>query len=78
MKMSLRAGLLVAAGLAMSASSVMAADLPCNTARVIVPWGAGGESDILGRVAVEAANRLGAKPQLQVVTISGQGGIKGL
>jgi tripartite-type tricarboxylate transporter receptor subunit TctC len=44
---------------------------------VIVPWGAGGESDILARIAVEAANRLVGEPNLQVVTISGQGGVKG-
>jgi tripartite-type tricarboxylate transporter receptor subunit TctC len=54
-----------------------AVDIPCNTARVIVPWGAGGESDILMRLVNEAYNRLGGKPQVQVVTISGQGGIKG-
>ncbi len=54
-----------------------AVEMPCNTARLIVPWGAGGESDILMRVLLEGYNRLGGEPQMQVVTITGQGGIKG-
>ncbi|MBI4183931.1 MAG: tripartite tricarboxylate transporter substrate binding protein [Proteobacteria bacterium] len=58
-------------------SPAAAVEIPCNTARVIVPWAAGGESDIISRLFTEAANRLGAKPQLQVVNISGQGGNKG-
>jgi len=80
MKRTIRTAMVLAAGLAIpgfAAVPAQAVDIPCNTARVIVPWGAGGESDILMRIATEAANRLGAKPQLQVVTISGQGGIKG-
>ena len=52
-------------------------DLPCKTARVIVPFGAGGGSDVLARVIVDGANRLGAEPQLQVVNITGQGGTLG-
>ena len=71
------AAAVVGATMTFGASAAYAADLPCRTARVIVPWGAGGESDLLGRMAVDAANRLGAKPQLQIVTIGGQGGIKG-
>jgi len=80
MKRTISAVAALAAGVAfagLTTSSAYAADIPCNTARLIVPWGAGGESDILMRITNEAFNRLGGKPQMQVVTISGQGGIKG-
>jgi len=80
MKRTLRTAVVLAAGLAipgLAAVPAYAVDIPCNTARVIVPWGAGGESDILFRIVSDAANRNGAKPELQVVTIPGQGGIKG-
>ncbi len=55
----------------------VAVELPCRTAKLIVPWGPGGGTDIIFRIVVEAANKAGAKPQLQVVNISGQGGNKG-
>ena len=80
MKPTFRAAAVITAGLAftgLTAASAAAVEIPCNTARLIVPWGAGGESDILMRIVNEAYNRLGGKPQVQVVTISGQGGIKG-
>lgn len=54
-----------------------AADLPCRTAKLIVPWGAGGGTDVIFRQFVESANAAGAKPQIQVVNIGGQGGNKG-
>ena len=38
---------------------------------------AGGGTDVIFRTFVEAANKAGAKPELQVVNISGQGGNKG-
>lgn len=69
----------VAAGFAVTiaASAVGAADLPCSIARLIVPWPPGGDTDIIYRSVVDAANRGGAKPQLQVVNSAGQGGTKG-
>ena len=54
-----------------------AADIPCGTAKLIVPWGAGGGTDVIFRLVVDAANKAGAKPQLQVVNVPGQGGNKG-
>lgn len=81
MKRTLRtAAILAVAGIVctgLTAVPAGAVDIPCNNARLIVPWGAGGETDILYRIVADAANRNGAKPQLQVVTIPGQGGIKG-
>lgn len=65
------------AALGIAAGAAQAVELPCNTARVLVAWSPGGETDILSRLIVDAANRLGAEPQLQVVNIGGQGGMKG-
>ncbi|WP_417604937.1 Bug family tripartite tricarboxylate transporter substrate binding protein [Primorskyibacter flagellatus] len=53
------------------------AEFPCQTARVIVPYGAGGGSDVHARILVDAANRVGSEPQLQVINITGQGGNTG-
>ena len=60
-----------------STTPVIAADLSCNTARLIVPWGAGGGTDVIYRIVANAVNESGAKPRLQVVNIGGQGGNKG-
>ncbi|HXF53404.1 MAG TPA: tripartite tricarboxylate transporter substrate binding protein [Hyphomicrobiaceae bacterium] len=54
-----------------------AVELPCSTAKFIIPWAAGGDTDIIMRGIAEAANKAGAKPQLQVINIAGQGGTKG-
>lgn len=67
----------LAAALAVPTGPSAAQDIPCNTARLIVPWGAGGGTDVIFRTFVEAANKAGADPQLQVVNIPGQGGNKG-
>jgi len=52
-------------------------DFPCGTAKLIVPWGPGGGTDVIFRIISEAVNKTGFKPQLQVVNIGGQGGNKG-
>jgi tripartite-type tricarboxylate transporter receptor subunit TctC len=54
-----------------------APNIPCKTAKLIVPWGAGGGTDVLFRIFAETANKSGIKPQLQVVNMGGQGGNKG-
>jgi len=63
--------------LAATAAIPAKAEIPCGTAKLIVPWGAGGGTDVIFRILVEAANKHGAKPQIQVVNIGGQGGNKG-
>jgi tripartite-type tricarboxylate transporter receptor subunit TctC len=50
---------------------------PCSTARLIVPWKAGGATDVIYRIMANAVNESGGKPGLQVVNVSGQGGNKG-
>ena len=50
---------------------------PCSTAKVIVPWGAGGDTYIIFKVFEEVVNKLNPDHQLQLVNIPGQGGNKG-
>lgn len=70
---------LAAAALAAAvvASGAAGAEIPCGAAKLIVPWGAGGGTDVIFRILVDSANKHGAKPQIQVVNIGGQGGNKG-
>lgn len=65
----------VAAGAVTNGATAL--EIPCRTAKLIVPWGAGGGTDVIFRVFVEAANKHGADPEIQVVNIGGQGGNKG-
>jgi len=67
----------IAVTMALTPIQAKAAEMPCGTARLIVPWGAGGDTDVLFRIFAEIANKHGAEPQLQVVNIGGQGGNKG-
>ena len=66
-----------ALGLAGAAAPAAAAEIPCSTARMIVPWNAGGDTDIVFRLVINAINDSNLKPKLQVVNIGGQSGNKG-
>ena len=66
-----------AAFMALGTTAIAAPDIPCSTARLVVPYGAGGGSDLQARVIADAYNKLGYEPQLQVINITGQGGNKG-
>jgi tripartite-type tricarboxylate transporter receptor subunit TctC len=57
--------------------ATQAAEFPCRTAKLIVPWKPGGGTDVIFRIYANTINGYGGKPQLQVVNISGQGGNKG-
>lgn len=73
-------GLIALAAVAVSvvmAVPSQAAEFPCRTAKLIVPWGAGGGTGVIFRLVTETINKTGIKPQLQMVNISGQGGNKG-
>ena len=59
------------------ASPAMAIDLPCKTAKLIVPWKAGGGTAIIFNIFEKVVNEAGASPRIQVVTVPGQGGNKG-
>ena len=60
-----------------TAAPSLAVDLPCRAVRMIVPWNAGGDTDLIFRPVVDALNALAPKAPLQVVNIGGQSGNKG-
>ncbi len=52
-------------------------NFPCSSAKLIVPWGAGGGTHVIAKMFEKSIRKLGVSPMLQVVTIPGQGGNKG-
>ncbi|MFQ5774746.1 MAG: Bug family tripartite tricarboxylate transporter substrate binding protein [Kiloniellaceae bacterium] len=74
---SLAAGLAALGLLAATAGPAAAVEFPCGTAKLIVPWKPGGGTDVIFRIFANNINEAGAKPQIQVVNIPGQGGNKG-
>ena len=55
----------------------MAADIPCKTAKLIVPWKAGGGTHVLFSIFEKTIQDLDVTPKIKVVTVPGQGGNKG-
>jgi tripartite-type tricarboxylate transporter receptor subunit TctC len=69
---------LSAAALAVSGTIAARADeIPCSTARLIVPWKAGGGTHVIFSIFEKTIQELDVTPKIQVVTIPGQGGNKG-
>ncbi len=64
------------AGLAFG-SMGQAADIPCDTAKLIVPWKAGGGTHVLFSIFEKTIQELDVTPKIKVVTLPGQGGNKG-
>ncbi|MEZ5935462.1 MAG: tripartite tricarboxylate transporter substrate binding protein [Alphaproteobacteria bacterium] len=54
-----------------------AADIPCDTAQLIVPWGAGGDTHVIFSEFEKTIQEMDVTPKIQVVTVPGQGGNKG-
>lgn len=67
---------LALAGL-LTAGLASAAEMPCSTAKLIVPWKAGGGTHVLFSIFEKTIDSMGITPKLKVVTIPGQGGNKG-
>jgi len=57
--------------------SAQAVEVPCDTARLIVPWKAGGDTHVIFSVFEKKIQELDVQPKIQVVTVPGQGGNKG-
>jgi tripartite-type tricarboxylate transporter receptor subunit TctC len=75
MKTSIRLALAtVGLALALPAS---AATVPCDTAKLIVPWKAGGGTHVLFSIFEKTIQEMDVKPKIKVVSVSGQGGNKG-
>ncbi len=79
MKKLLSTLVLSAAALAVSGTTAAqaAADIPCSTARLIVPWKAGGGTHVIFSIFEKTIQGLDVTPKIKVVTIPGQGGNKG-
>ncbi len=70
---------LSAAALAVSGTTAAQAapDIPCSTARLIVPWKAGGGTHVIFSIFENTIQNLDVTPKIKVITIGGQGGNKG-
>jgi len=71
---------LLGASFGMSAgmsTPAQAADLSCSTAKLIVPWKAGGGTHIIFSQMEKTIQEMDVPTKLQVVTVPGQGGNKG-
>lgn len=71
------AAFLAASLIAAPTTPALAADLSCSTAKLIVPWKAGGGTHIIFSLFEEAINKTDVPTKIQVVTIPGQSGNKG-
>ena len=54
-----------------------AAEIPCDTAQLIVPWKAGGGTHVIFSIFEKTIAEMDITPKIQVVTVPGQGGNKG-
>ena len=61
----------------LAAAPSQAADIPCDTAQLIVPWAAGGGTHVIFSLFEKTIQELDVQPKIQVVTVPGQGGNKG-
>lgn len=61
----------------MAPISALAVNIPCSTAKLIVPWSPGGGTHVLFSIFENTIQQLDVTPKIKVVTIPGQGGNKG-
>jgi len=51
--------------------------MPCSTAKLIVPWKAGGGTHVIFSIFEKVIQGMDVTPKIKVVTVGGQGGNKG-
>jgi len=71
------AALLLGAVAFAPAPSAAAPEMPCSTAKLIVPWKAGGGTHVIFSIFEKTIQDLDVTPKIKVVTVPGQGGNKG-
>ncbi len=64
----------IAALVAVSTTPAQAVELPCSTAKLIVPWGPGGGTAVIFGIFEKAIGATDAPTKIKVVTVPGQGG----
>lgn len=74
---SLMGGIAIAAAAIAMSAPAQALDMNCTTAKLIVPWKAGGGTHIIFSQMEKTIQEMDVPVKLQVVTIPGQGGNKG-
>ncbi len=68
----------VIGGLSAMTSQIQAApNFSCGTAKLIVPWKAGGGTHVIFSIFEKTIQKMDVSPKIKVVTIPGQGGNKG-
>ena len=77
MKTFLKAALAGVALTVMATTSASAAQVPCSTAKLIVPWKAGGGTHVIFSIFEKTIQQMDGGPKIKVVTVPGQGGNKG-
>ena len=78
LKKSIIAMTAAAAFVGLAAGSAAAApNIPCKTAKLIVPWKAGGGTHVIFSIFEKTIQNLDVTPKIKVVTVGGQGGNKG-
>lgn len=70
-------GAAVLASATLGATPSFAIELPCKTAKLIVPWGAGGGTSVIFGIFEKAIEEANVEVPIKVVTVPGQGGGKG-
>ena len=71
------AALVVGAVALLPLQAAAAPKLPCSTAKLIVPWKAGGGTHVIFSIFEKTMQNLDVTPKIKVVTVPGQGGNKG-
>jgi len=69
--------MVISGSLLMGAFSAQAADIPCKTAKLVVPWGAGGGTGVIFSIFEKTINATNPDVKIKVVAMPGQGGAKG-
>lgn len=64
----------VTLGASIGATPAQAVEMPCTTAKLIVPWGPGGGTAVIFGIFEKAINASDAPVKIKVVTVPGQGG----
>ncbi|MCH9000899.1 MAG: tripartite tricarboxylate transporter substrate binding protein [Proteobacteria bacterium] len=74
---ALAVGVVALGALAGATAPMAATAIPCKTAKLIVPWKAGGGTHVIFSIFEKIIQDLDVTPKIRVVTIGGQGGNKG-
>ncbi len=68
---------IAALAVALATVPAQSADFRCSTAKLIVPWKAGGGTHVIFSIFEKVIQNLDVTPKIKVVTVGGQGGNKG-